>query len=253
MTRGHKSLYGIGCVVDIFTGLVIYFVVLSMYCHGCACASARYGGTHTAKYLQWKANHRDCNINYSGSSGGMEKEAAEILWQRSVDNFRFRYTTLLSDGDARTHSHLCSLNVYGETSIEKEECIDEWSWQRKADSTRNHQIDGKAIRAHPRDLGAMTDAVFATFDHAVSTDLKPQHDRCPDGVGSWCFYKSAQAAGKNPGPHCDNVGTPLSAEVALHVKDIYVRLGHPDLLRRCLRGATQNNNESPLKDLGKTS
>ena len=85
---------------------------------------------------------------------------------------------------------------------------------------------------------------FATFDHAVSTDLKPQHDRCLDGVGSWCFYKSAQSAGKNPGPHCDNIGTPLSAEVALHVKDIYVRLGHPDLLRRCLRGATQNNNES---------
>ena len=42
----------------------------------------------------------------------------------------------------------------------------------------------------------------------------------------------------------DNVGTPLSAEVALYVKDIYGRLGHPDFLRRCLRGATPNNNES---------
>ena len=89
---------------------------------------------------------------------------------------------------------------------------------------------GTAIRAHPHDLCAMTDAVFATLHHAVSTDLKPQHDRCPDGDGSWCFYKK-------------NVGTPLSAEVALYVKDIYGRLGHPDFLRRCLRGATQNNNE----------
>ena len=37
---------------------------------------------------------------------GMEKEAAEILWERSIDNFRIRYTTLLSDGDARTHRSL---------------------------------------------------------------------------------------------------------------------------------------------------
>ena len=75
-------------------------------------------------FLHWKANHRDCNITYSGSSGGME--AAEIpssRIERSVDNFRFRYTTLLSDGDARTHSHLCSLNVYGEIPIEKEDFI----------------------------------------------------------------------------------------------------------------------------------
>ena len=51
--------YGIGCMVDIITGLVIDFVVLSMYCHGCACASAQYGGTHTAHFLQWKANHSE--------------------------------------------------------------------------------------------------------------------------------------------------------------------------------------------------
>ena len=68
-------------MVDIITSLVIDFVVLSMYCHGCACANVRYG-THTANYLQWKVNHRDCNINYSGSSGRMEKEAAEILLER---------------------------------------------------------------------------------------------------------------------------------------------------------------------------
>ena len=177
----------------------------------------------------------------------------------------------MSDGDARTHSHLCSLTVYGETPIEKEECINHvakrlgTALRKLATESKKRGVTlgvrgsgkltqpvitkltaycGKAIRAHPHDLCAMTDEVFATFDHAVSTDLKPQHDRCPDGVGSWCFYKSVQAAGKNPSPHCDNVGTPLSAEVALHVKDIYVRLGHPDLLRRCLRGATQNNNES---------
>ena len=32
MTRGHNSLYGIGCVVDIMTGVVLDLTVLSLYC-----------------------------------------------------------------------------------------------------------------------------------------------------------------------------------------------------------------------------
>ena len=53
----------------------------------------------------------------------MEATAAEISWNRSVIH-DFRYTTLLSDGDANTFTHLCSLNVYGkDVSIVKEECV----------------------------------------------------------------------------------------------------------------------------------
>ena len=40
-----------------------------------------------------------------------------------------------------------------------------------------------------------------------------------------------------------NVGTPLSADVARHVKDVYTRLAHKDLMERCLLGKTQNSNE----------
>ena len=69
------------------------------------------------------ASHTDCNRNYSGSSGGMEATAAEIFWNRSVIH-DFRYTTLFSEGDAKTFSHLCSLNVYGQdVSLVKEECV----------------------------------------------------------------------------------------------------------------------------------
>ena len=38
MTRAHKSLYGIGCVVDVVTGLVIYLAVLSVHCQRCSYA-----------------------------------------------------------------------------------------------------------------------------------------------------------------------------------------------------------------------
>ena len=49
--------------------------------------------------------------------------AAEQLWERSIDNYGFCYTTLLSDGDAKTHNHLCSLKVYGDTPVEIEESV----------------------------------------------------------------------------------------------------------------------------------
>ena len=103
----------------------------------------------------------------------------------------------------------------------------------------------KAVHAHCGNLPAMMDAVWATFDHATSTDEKLQHDRCPVGADSWrFFYQKALATGQQPGPHRTNVGTPLSAEVARHVKDVYTRLAHKDLLERCLFDKTQNPNES---------
>ena len=102
---------------------------------------------------------------------------------------------------------------------------------------------GKAIWSHAHNLQGMSDAVFATFDHAVSTDEKPQHTLCPQGADSWCFHQRALALGETPGTHRADVGIPLSAEVGAEVHEVYERLGHRDLLRRCLHGATQNANE----------
>ena len=84
----------------------------------------RWGGAHTTEYKAWKEQHTECNANYTGTSGGMEADAAETLWIRSVDRHKFRYTTLLSDCDSKTYKYLCALNVYGDdTVIVKEECI----------------------------------------------------------------------------------------------------------------------------------
>ena len=100
-----------------------------------------------------------------------------------------------------------------------------------------------AIRSHRGNLEGMWEAIFASFFHAISTDEDPHHTHCPEGATSWCFYRRALAKGEEPGSHHENVRTPLSREVASHVKDVYLRLGHRDLLNRCLRVETQNNNE----------
>ena len=84
---------------------------------------------------------------------------------------------------------------------------------------------------------------LASF-HAASTDDEPHHNHCPTGTNSWCFFQRALAKGEEPGSHLENVHTPLAKDVAEQVKEVYIRLGHPDLLQRCLRGQTQNANEA---------
>jgi hypothetical protein len=91
-----------------------------------------------------------------------------------------------------------------------------------------------AIRSNRGNLEGMREAVFASFFHAISTDEDHHHTHCPEGATSWCFYQRAQAKGEEPGSHRENVHTALSREVASHVKDVYLRLGHRHLLNRCL-------------------
>ena len=52
----------------------------------------------------------------------VEMKAEELLWDRST-NRDFRYTAMLSDGDAMTFNHLSSLPVYDDMKLQKEECI----------------------------------------------------------------------------------------------------------------------------------
>ena len=39
------------------------------------------------------------------------------------------------------------------------------------------------------DVGLMRKAVYASIHHCYSTDAYPQHQYCPEGADSWCFYK----------------------------------------------------------------
>ncbi|GFT13993.1 uncharacterized protein TNCV_3667381 [Trichonephila clavipes] len=98
LTWGHSSQIGVGCVIDLLTGFFMDFEIMLKRCIECEHAK-------------------------SGSSCVMEQEAALKLWQRSEDS-GFRYTTLLSDGDAKTYQYLNSKEVYGpEIKIKKQECI----------------------------------------------------------------------------------------------------------------------------------
>ncbi|GFX51879.1 uncharacterized protein TNCV_3062971 [Trichonephila clavipes] len=111
--RGYKSLYGIGVVIDLLTGLVIDYEILSKYCTECTAAVRDLSGDSPDFAIWYEGHKSECQINHIGSSSSMEMEAAAILWQRSIKECNMRYTCILSDGDSKTFQHLMSLNIYG--------------------------------------------------------------------------------------------------------------------------------------------
>ena len=44
-------------------------------------------------------------------------------------------------------------------------------------------------------IDKMRSAVWASLFHSMSTDASPQHQQCPEGVDSKCFYQKALVRG----------------------------------------------------------
>lgn len=271
--RGHTSNYGVGIVIDVLTGVALDYVVLSKYCHMCE-NTANELDKNSPEYAIWHECHvssGECQKNYFASSNAMEKDAAEIMWSRSVAERGFRYTTIVSDGDAKTHAHLNDIKVYGpNTLIAKEECVNhvskrlgtalrnlvkEWKVKkvtlggRKAGSLKESTIKRltsyyrNAITDNVPDVSKMKSAIYATISHYMSTDDKPQHGKCPPGETSWCFYNRQRAQGKTPDSHTKMKVT-LTPDVVIKLMPVYQKLASDALLQRCATGRTQNANES---------
>lgn len=269
--RGFTSLYGLGFVFDVITGLIVDYEVMSKYCHQCVC-SENFFGSDTPDFDIWFQHHKnsgECGKNYSGSSVSMEVAAADILWRRSVEDCKMRYLTLLSDGDAKTFRHLSNEKIYND-DIQKEECINHVS-KRMTTALREQVKKSKVlgITLGGKSKGALTDKVIgilatyyrnailrnkdnvvlmqkeimATLLHCSSTDENPDHSLCPRGKDSWCFYNKANAKKVQPHSH-GSMSVFLNKKVVEQIQPIYERLSNPELLNRCTKGLTQNANEA---------
>ena len=53
----------------------------------------------------------------------MEVEGALRIWHQSESHFGLRYTRIISDGDCKAFSAICTACPYGETQIIKYECV----------------------------------------------------------------------------------------------------------------------------------
>lgn len=252
--RGHTSLFGIGIVIDLLTGLVVDFYIVSKYCHMCAITQADLG-SNSPEYKIWEEGHKKdgCLINYSGSSGGMEQFAALKLWERSEAECQMRYTTMLSDGDSKTIAHLNNAKPYGDVEIIKEECVNHVSKRlataldKLPASVKNtHGVsiggagDGKLkkelipslqtyyrleITRNAPNVEAMQKDIMATLKHCSSTNEDPDHEDCPKGEESWCLYnKSRSSKKKDKEFNHKKMDVQLSKEVVKYMVPVYV---HP--------------------------
>ncbi|GFT51656.1 uncharacterized protein TNCV_2633101 [Trichonephila clavipes] len=98
---------------------------------------------------------------------------------------------------------------------------------------------GSAIRRNHSSVQNMRQAIWAIFLYKLSTDEYPQHGFCPIGEDSWCGFKKAEASGKSY-KHKNS----LPVAVVEAMRPMFRDLSHPDLLKKCLHGKTQNPNES---------
>ncbi|GFT90842.1 uncharacterized protein TNCV_336101 [Trichonephila clavipes] len=111
--RGHTSNLGLGIIIDILSGLVLDFEVLSKYCHNCVVAG-RDMGVDSAEFHTWQKGHADeSDKNFDGTSGAMEMHAALIMWRRSISDCQMRFVSMLSDGDSKTFQFLSDNKIYG--------------------------------------------------------------------------------------------------------------------------------------------
>ena len=105
--RGFTASYGIGVVIAVETGEVLDYAIISKSCDKCKAAEKL--KVDPEKYQEWKENHAshgECQRNFEGSSSTMEKEAAKIIWGRSLSKHNFRYTEMVCDGDSKACSEV---------------------------------------------------------------------------------------------------------------------------------------------------
>lgn len=287
MKRGHTSRIGMGVVIEVRTGFIVDFEVLSKFCHACSQREARLREKKITQeqFDTWKTTHNDCKKNYEGTSGGMETEGAVRMFGRSTTN-KFKYEHFIGDGDSSAYKAVIALNngkgPYDDTQVIKLECINhvqkrmgtrlrKMRDEEKTEVTtkkgttirravlggRNKLSDkaidtmtayfGQHIRANVgKTYQEMKTAVMSSFYHIFSTDENPRHDLCAKGTTSWCFYQKALAQGKTAEDikHKKTLIINVGEDGEEKIKSVYQALTSQDLLERCVRGLTQNANES---------
>jgi len=129
------------------------------------------------------------------------------MFRRSVKLHNVKYINYIGDGDSKTNKDIVDAKPYGDFIVAKKECIG-YVQKRMGSRLRNLKkntkglggrgkltvklIDeltiyyGLAIRRNTESVEKMRNEIWATLFHKISTDEKPQHEKCPAGADSWC-------------------------------------------------------------------
>ena len=117
--RGHASHNGVVTAISVDTGKCLDIEVLCNICKSCQCWESKKG---TVEYDLWKVKHV-CKMNHGESAGAMEAVGSVRIFSRSEQTRNLRYTHFLGDGDSSSFKKVVESKPYGNTLVEKLECV----------------------------------------------------------------------------------------------------------------------------------
>ena len=175
---------------------------------------------------KWKANHdlgkADCpRVMKLDCIGHVQKRAGTALRE-----LRKKTAGKLKDG----------LPICGRKHRLTDSCIDKLqSYYGKAirRNVKSGEVSSEEAEEH---IKAMQNDIMAVLYHSCNVPEKTRHQYCPSGKDSWCQFKRTE--------RFDNKDHHLNPVFLELLEPVFKRLSEQSLLRRCLPGFSQNNNES---------
>ena len=256
--RGHYSNQGFSAAIDTDFGKVLDYSLYDRVCYQCSKWPDSRRNSSPEELQEYWARHKDlCVANYKGTSQSMESSGAVDVWKRSIDTHNLAYGTYIGDGDSSSFKNFMETDPYqGEVAIRKEECIGHVQKRLKKRLMKkaaglNCLPQGKAERiAHPYALvvvqnrGKSAAEIHAGLQVLLS-HTKEDHDGCPPGESSWCYYQKRMNAHLTEGSPAPATREPYlyPGEFAGTV-DVFKVFGSLGFCATITMGNTQNSNES---------
>ncbi|GBM53832.1 hypothetical protein AVEN_24107-1 [Araneus ventricosus] len=221
--RGHTSLYGIGIVVDILTGLVIDYEIFSKYCPECTTAKRDLEGikptsqnavkTMWDHQMRWKLKLQKCY-------GRDRLKTVKISKEECLNHVAKRLRTGLRNKVKEWRNKGVTIGSRNEGSL-KESII-----------LRFTNFYREAVKDNVHDVQKMKTAIFASLFHTSSTDKAPKHNKCPTVLTSRCLCQRTLA--NNESQNLIRKRTKkLSEQVMEKILPVHQRIANNKLLAKC--------------------
>ncbi|CAF4130305.1 unnamed protein product [Rotaria sordida] len=262
ITRGHSSAHGIADICSTTQRpKVIDVERSSKECSQCIGAQS-IRKSNTEKYEIFMRSHQ-CEVNYAGSSGSMERTLIKDMFKRSISKYNVQYHYYIGDGNTKVHKALLDDPTYENVEVQKIEDVNHYSKRlsnriKKIKTQNKNKILqdglkiggagrltdqhilkfkmylGKAIRENLGNLTNMYHSAQVIFYNYYSTDQDPQHQFCDP---KWCKYlqdSDTYDHGQHSIPRaCMDI-----------VKPAFDELCSKEALKKVVRGGSQNPNET---------
>ena len=270
--RGDSSKIGVIFVISVATGEILDYCVKSLFCHACKahCNDDRNSDEHK----KWKEEHQPkCEVNHHGSSEDMEATAAVEIFTRSISSRKLKYTTFVGDVNSTSYGRVKEAleEKFGsDYQIRKEECVGHvqkrlgtalrkykkdkkgnklsdgksvggkgWLTDKIIDQMQNYY--GKAIRENKGSLAWMKQSIKAIQCHMIKNSKLSLHKQhCAKSKDTWCKYWKDKLEKTKTYKEDNRLPDVFMKEL----DPVFTRLSKDELLSRCLKGMTQNQNKA---------